>query len=124
MNWLRFILENWQKIVKIRVEYDLITKGGKTILTISEEFVPDAVIIRNYGDFKWKLWEEDILAIYRERIEEKAEQLLTKFRKVQRNKLDKCFLYGGDYIVKCDWDVFKETQTASYKECKNLDEGK
>jgi hypothetical protein len=118
MSWLKFIFSNWKKITKINVEYSLITKSGNEILDAREVIIPEKLIIGNYGEYDWKNWEKDILKIYEKDIQIKAENLLNNLQEKQRRKINQGILDGGDYIVKCEWDIFKESDWISYKEYK------
>mgnify|MGYP001563265023 CR=1 FL=1 len=118
MSWLNYVFGCWEKVVEFKVDYSLVTKSGNNILEIRKIIKLDKPLIRNYGDFAWRLWEEDILKKYREIINKEAEEILNEYQKKQRKRLNSCVLDGGDYIVKCSWDINMSREDITYEEYK------
>lgn len=118
MSWFKWLIGNYKKVSLLKVDYELITQSGKCILTIREDYNPNKNIIGQFGDFGEfrfirKLEKDKDLVL---KFDKRAEELLNFYQKEKRTKLRFGFIDGGDYIVKCIWDLWIDTEWLTYKE--------
>jgi hypothetical protein len=128
MSWIKYAFSDWNKLVLLKVDYDLITTSGKSILQLRENYTPKEMDIKNnligecdrYG-YMWdwiKLLGKD--KVVYDYLNKRANELLTKYQKDFRNQLRYGVLDGGNYIVKCVWNLWIDTEPLSYDEYKRL----
>lgn len=124
MRWFKWAFGRYRRVSLLKVDYELIIQSGKSILTINENYKPDKDIYGNFGDFGYfdylkKLRKKDDLVL---KFDKKAKELLDLYQKNKRNKITCGFIDGGDYIVKCIWDLWIDTEYINYDEAKLIDE--
>lgn len=98
ISYIKYLFCALEKLVKIEVEYSLVTKSGNTIHKISEIIKPKKLIIK-----KCKNWHKIVREMYGKDFDNKSKELLDKFIKKERKKIHKGWIDSGDYIVKCYW---------------------
>lgn len=126
MNWIKYLFNNLKKITALVVTFSLITKSGNKIHEIIGKYEPNNILIKSFYDFGYfeivrELEKEEY---WKNIFDKKAEELLDTYQKVQRNKLKRAVLDGGDYIIKCEWDLYLKYEPLDYKEYKNYIIGK
>ena len=122
MNWWKYLTGNYKKVSLLKVNYSLITMSGKTILELRETYKPEKDYCGDFGDwdqfeFIRKLEEDKDL---KKKFDERTYELLDEYQKKIRNKINFGCLDGGDYIVKCVWDLFIETEYLTWEEAKEF----
>lgn len=118
MNWLLFQFLNYKKITKIEVDYEIITKAGNTILTLTTTINPSKLIIFEGNDWNngRKEVEKDKNLI--SKMKEKADEILGRYRSKNKVELDDGVIISGNYIVRCKFTFYPQSENISWKEVK------
>jgi len=122
MNWWKYLTGNYKKVSLLKVDYSLITMSGKTILELRETYKPEKDYCGNFGD--WGQFEfirslekdKDL----KKKFDKRTYELLDSYQQKQRNHIAFGCLDGGNYIIKCVWDLFIETEYLTWEEAKNF----
>jgi hypothetical protein len=117
MNWLKFIFGNWKRITNIEVVYLLTTESGNKILDISENLLPNKIIV-NRSEWEYFKTIKELEDKYKDIFYKRARELLVKYKEKNLNKVRKGYLYSGDYIVGCAWTISFDSEPISWKEYK------
>jgi len=120
MSWLRYIFSGLKKVTEVRVDYSLTTKSGVEILEMREILKLNKPLIRNYEEFSWNLWQEEVIKNYGKIINKRAEEILNEYQKKERKRLKRIVLDCGEYIVKCSWSIWIDREKITYKEYQEL----
>jgi len=122
MNWFIFyFLRSFRKVVNVRVDYSLITKSGNDILTVRENYIPDRKIIKDFSDFKYFEIYKEIEKELKEVFDKGALELLKEHTPIKLKNINRGYLYTGDYIVKCSWEISIDKEDIDWKEYKAWD---
>lgn len=120
MNWIEFVLSSIKRVRKVRVTYSLITNAGNEIINIDEEYPLDTPVIFECEEFfsSHKKIKERISEEQKPIFDKRALELLKAHTSFKLVNIKNGYLYSGNYIVKCDWGIYFDTENVTWKEYK------
>lgn len=122
MSYLKYLFSDWGKLDKIRVYYSIVTESGNEILEIKETIKPNCLIMAKRGAYG--LYFSDNISKLKEfkpfleQMKNRADTLLTEYRKKQKKELKNGFLISGNYIAKVTYYYYCDSDYITYEEFK------
>lgn len=122
MNWWNKLKYSWsdrQVITSLEVTYDFYTEAGFKVFSVED--IIDHKPTTTYGDY-WAIWDKrpkfkkDNTKVFNNH----AEKKLKKFRKARKVTLADGIVIPGNYIIKCEWDVYLRQRNATFEEYMEL----
>lgn len=122
MSWWDKVRYAWNAkdvITSLEVSYTFYTEAGFEVFEVEDSIEHKATTLyeNNWAIYhKTSKFKKDNAKVFNK----VAENKLKMFRKAKKVTLDNGVVIPGNYIIKCEWDVYLRSRTATFKEFMEL----
>jgi hypothetical protein len=119
---IRFWFSDYKVVNKIEIEYYFYTKSGYKVCTIDDEIKHKPNKVYKYASSIYMGKTRDIKTDKNnvDIFNKAAKEYLIEKRKSGFVTLEGGVMISGNYIIKCDWDVYLKYRDATFKEYMEL----